>query len=284
MQQPSPAPNNITKNLSRGVSTTGPTHECDEPCGRDGTRDLPSQGSSEPSVQQRTVTNVVQSVSEHHVTEDITVSAMSVHASSNCLTASSIGCAHLDTSSQQSNKSPGMISVLPMHDGPCSPPTSCGIHDSLNCSCVSCVIASPLSNVGDSTAVVADGAVKKAISCDDDHPAPCARGTPEVKPRQDNCFKAEPTLISMTCNSNTVQTSSQTEDQDNPSCAADTRRCDARGSACVTVSKLSEDCRACTATTATDCSPLADKQLTQTATTDCAYESCSTDCLPTKLC
>jgi hypothetical protein len=48
MQQPSPAPNNITGNLTEGVSTTGQasTHECGEPCGRDGTGDLPSQGSS----------------------------------------------------------------------------------------------------------------------------------------------------------------------------------------------------------------------------------------------
>lgn len=139
--------------------------------------------------------------------------------------------------------------------------------------------------MGDSTAAVASDVIKKSISSDDDHPAPCAEATPVMEPRQDNYMKAEPTLVYMTRDSNTVQTSSQTENQDNPSSAADTRRCGAQGSACVTVSILSDDCRACTATTATNDSPLADEQLTQIAATDCAHESRSTtDSLPTKLC
>ncbi|KAG1824910.1 uncharacterized protein BJ212DRAFT_1323206 [Suillus subaureus] len=53
-QQPSPASNNIrSSSLPEGASTTGQTsspatHECGEPWGQDGAKDLPGQGSSTP--------------------------------------------------------------------------------------------------------------------------------------------------------------------------------------------------------------------------------------------
>ncbi|KAG2346299.1 hypothetical protein BDR05DRAFT_75529 [Suillus weaverae] len=240
---------------------------------------------SETSVPQDAAANHVQSEREYNFTEDITVSVMSVHASSNCLSNSSNGYAYLDNPSQQSNNPPDTMSVPPMHDGPCPPsPVFYEVHDSSNCSCMSRhgVIAPSVLNKGDSTAVVACDVVKKCSS-DDDHPAPCAEGTPGVKPRQDDHMKAESTVISMICDSNTVQTSSKTENQDNTSCAADTRQCGP--CACPTVPILSDDCGASTATTAPIVSPSADEQLTRTCATDCAHECPSaTGCLPAKIC
>ncbi|KAG1828032.1 hypothetical protein EV424DRAFT_577569 [Suillus variegatus] len=104
-----------------------------------------------------------------------------------------------------------------------------------------------------------------------------------VKAGEDHCLKAGPTVTSVTCDSITVQCSSQTN-QENTSCAADTRRCDALGNACDTCSIPPDDCGACTNTAPNDCPP-ADGQLTQTAAIDCAHECPSTmDSLPVESC
>ncbi|KAG2090106.1 uncharacterized protein F5147DRAFT_764471, partial [Suillus discolor] len=89
---------------------------------------------------------------------------------------------------------------------------------------------------------------------------------------EDHCLKAGPTVTSVTCDSITVQCSSQTKNQENTLCAADTRRCGALGTACDTCSTPSDDC---TNTAPNDCPP-ADGQLTQTAAIDCAYNCPST--------
>ncbi|KAG1729461.1 hypothetical protein EDB19DRAFT_1743612 [Suillus lakei] len=220
-----------------------------------------SKGSpSEPSVPQDAATDHVQSGCEHHYTKDITVSVMSVRASSNCLTDSSKGYACLDNPSQQSNNHPDTISVLPMPGGPYLPPPVCyEVHDFGNCSCVSPVIASA---EGDSTTVVAT------------HPAPCAEGAASVKSRQDDCMHPDPAVISPThavdqrCNSSTVQTPCQTENQDNTSCADDRRPCCTQEPADVIVSALSVS-DACGTLTPNDC-PSVDDQSTHNAASDCA--------------
>ncbi|KAG1896756.1 uncharacterized protein F5891DRAFT_575489 [Suillus fuscotomentosus] len=113
------------------------------------------------------------------------------------------------------------------------------------------------------------------VSNEGDHPAPCAEGTIGVKAGEDHCLKTGPTVTSATCDSITVQCSSQTKNQENTSCVADTRRCGALGTACDTCSIPSDDCGACTSTAPNDCPP-ADEQLAQAATTDCAYKCPST--------
>ncbi|KAG1861350.1 hypothetical protein C8R48DRAFT_673444 [Suillus tomentosus] len=109
------------------------------------------------------------------------------------------------------------------------------------------------------------------VSNEGDHPAPCAEGTLGVKAGEDHCLKTGPTVTSVTCDSITVQCSSQTKNQENTSCAADTKRCGARD----TCSIPSDDCGACTTTAPNDCPP-ADEQLAQAATTDCTYKCPST--------
>ncbi|KAG2366124.1 hypothetical protein BDR07DRAFT_556101 [Suillus spraguei] len=217
---------------------------------------------SEPSVLRDAATNnfvTVQSEHEYNFTEDSTVSVTSVHASSNCFTNSGNGYTCLD-SSQQSNNPPGTMSILSMHDGSFLPPHAFyEVHDSWDCSCVPRVIASPVSNEGDSTAVSASGAFENIVSSNDDHSAPCAERTLGVKPQQDGYTKAEPTIISTTFDSNTIR---QTENQNHSSSAAETRRCGAQGPACATVSILSTDYGASIVTTAPHDSPSADEQLT----------------------
>lgn len=214
---------------------------------------LPNSGPpSEPSVPRDAATNnvTVQSEYGYNFTEDSTASVMSVHTSSNRLTNSDNGYTYLD-SLQQSNNPPGTTSILPMHDGSFPPSRAFyEVHDSRNCSCVPRVIVSPVSNGGDSTAAAASGVVEKSVSNNDGHPVPCAEETPGVKPQQDGYTKAEPTIISMTFDSNTVRTSSQTEHQSYSSSTAETSRCDMQGPACATVSILSPGYRASTTTTA----------------------------------
>ncbi|KAG1792332.1 uncharacterized protein HD556DRAFT_1444594 [Suillus plorans] len=122
------------------------------------------------------------------------------------------------------------------------------------------------------------------VSNEGNHLAPCAEGTLGAKAGEDHCLKAGPTVTSVTCDSITVQCSSQTKNQENTSCAADTRRCGALWNACDTCSIPSDDCGACTNTAPNDCPP-ADGQLTQTAAIDCAHECPSTmDSLPVESC
>ncbi|KAG1861349.1 hypothetical protein C8R48DRAFT_711112 [Suillus tomentosus] len=117
------------------------------------------------------------------------------------------------------------------------------------------------------------GVIKKSCASDC-CPAPCAEGTPGVKVREGDCTKAEPTVTcNVTCDSNTVQTSS----------AADTKQCGTPKSACDTCSVPADDCGACTTTAPNNC-PSTDKQLTQTATTDCVHECCPTTDSPVKSC
>ncbi|KAG2146431.1 uncharacterized protein EDB93DRAFT_475180 [Suillus bovinus] len=117
---------------------------------------------------------------------------------------------------------------------------------------------------------------EKSVSCNGEHSAPCAEGTPCAILRKDDCMKAETTVTSTICHSNITQTSCRTENQDNTSSAAGTKRCCTQESVCDTSSKLIDDCGACTATTAPNDCLSTDEQLKKTAATDCAHECCST--------
>ncbi|KAG2118627.1 hypothetical protein DEU56DRAFT_138120 [Suillus clintonianus] len=180
-----------------------------------------------PSISQDAGANHVQFRCERHSTQDTTVLGISVQISSDCLTNSREGCTYLDNPPHQSNNPSSA-----MHDGPHLPPPAFhGVHDSCNCSCMSPLIASLVSNEGDST--VTSAVVQKSISSDYDCPAQCAEGTASVKPRCDYYTHAEPAIIStravdqccMSCDSNTIQTSSQEENQDSLSYVTLTTLC-----------------------------------------------------------
>ncbi|KAG2118626.1 hypothetical protein DEU56DRAFT_837488 [Suillus clintonianus] len=232
---------------------------------------------SEPDIRQDAAITHIQS------SEVVAISTTSIQTSSHGSTRSS------ECSCQQPSQthSSSAMSIPPMHDGPhILPPAFDGVPESCNCSCVSLVIAPIVSHKSDPQSVVASGAVEKSVSNADDCPAPCAEGTASVKTCQEDYTHVEPAVISpshtvvqhsTTCDSCTVQTPFQAENQDNPSSATDARCCGARESVdcMVPIPATSDACGSSAVIVTPNCCPSVDHQSTCNAASDCTRESCN---------
>ncbi|KAG1728399.1 uncharacterized protein EDB91DRAFT_1162211 [Suillus paluster] len=246
----------------------------------------PKLSPSEPGVLQDAGT-IVQSRCEQHSSEVIAVSTTSVQTSSNCSTESRKEYIHLDNSSQQLIDLPSVVpNILPVHDDPQLPPAALNWgNDSSSGSGESYVIASTVSNEGNSKTVAVGAFVEHSVSNDDAYPVSCAEGAAvAVGAQLYDCVPTEPAVISlphpvvqraMTRHSNVVDTPSQAESQDNLSSAVETRSYGARESVCVDVSTLviRDACGASTVTVAPNDPPLIDDQLTHNAASDGACKS-----------